>query len=129
MKITKTNDKFDNSLSFGKELSSFRDDSGFVFKKEGVIYRSVSYKFKKDFDFFIQSGLNAELVDKNFLISHIELDNDFKNFESYKILLPKQLSFISYPYEWSFSMLLRFLLRFIKKENLGKLTGNFAGTS
>ena len=118
MKIIKTTDKNDNSLSIGKELSSFRDDSGFVFKKEGVIYRSVSYKFKKDFDFFIQSGLNAELVDKNFLISHIELDNDFKNFESYKILLPKQLSFISYPYEWSFSMLLDAALLTLKIQKI-----------
>ncbi len=105
MKINEVKDELDNSLSINRELSSFRDDSGFIFKKEGLFYRSVSNKFKKDFDFFIQSGLCNELTAKGYLISHVEVHNGLKNLEAYKILLPSQLSFLSYPFEWSFSML------------------------
>ena len=51
----------------------------------------------------MQSGLYKKLVEKKYLISHEETQNIFEN--AYKAIKPQFIDFISYPYEWSFSML------------------------
>ncbi|MBL7749177.1 MAG: hypothetical protein JNM19_17185, partial [Chitinophagaceae bacterium] len=50
------------SNAFIKHQSSFRDPSGFVFEKEGVLYRQVNLIFKESFDHFISSGCYTALV-------------------------------------------------------------------
>jgi hypothetical protein len=50
--------------------------------------------------------LYEKLVEKKLLIPHKEVNEDFNQSpEWYKTLLPVQLPFISYPYEWSFDEL------------------------
>jgi SAM-dependent methyltransferase len=89
-----------------RESSSFRDASGFIFKQGGLFYRTVSHSYQKSYDFLMESGLYKELVDKNYLIAHEEVSREKETHSDiYKTLLPKQLSFISYPFDWSFSML------------------------
>jgi ribosomal protein L11 methylase PrmA len=86
--------------------SSFRDPSGFVFFEDGCVYRRVNDVYKQNYDHLIESGLYRALVDEGLLIDHEELDVDFVQAHgAYKILRPRQLSFISYPYEWCFSQL------------------------
>lgn len=86
--------------------SSYRDPSGFIFEKEGVLYRQVNQIFKEDFDYFISSGCYDHLVKKGLLISHeIINENLTSTQEYYKTLRPEIIKFISYPYEWSFDML------------------------
>ena len=90
-----------------KENSSFRDPSGFVFTSSNKYFRQVNNYYKKDYDLLISSGLYEELVKTNRLLPHEETTRitPINSSESYKILCPQQLSLITYPYSWSFSML------------------------
>ncbi len=85
--------------------SSYRDNAGFVFDQHGKIYRYVHPVYEEHFARLMNSGLYDELVKKEWLIAHRGITNitDF-NFTEGKILLPEQIAFINYPYEWSFDM-------------------------
>jgi hypothetical protein len=86
--------------------SSYRDPSGFVFEKDGILYRQVNKIFKKDFDHFISSGCYDHLTKKKLLISNKEIkENISGSAEWYKTLLPEKIDYISYPYEWCFDMI------------------------
>jgi len=86
--------------------SSFRDPSGFVFEKDGILYRQVNKIFREDFDHFIKSGCYDHLIQKQLLIPHEEIQTNFLNsVDWYKTLRPQRIPFISYPYEWCFDML------------------------
>lgn len=85
--------------------SSYRDAAGFVFEQEGTIYRLIQPGFQKQYDQFMQSGLYDSLIQKRYLIEHAEVENLWQNeYPASRILKPKQIPFISYPYEWSFTM-------------------------
>ncbi len=79
-----------------RETSSFRDSSGYVFTKGGTLYRKVNPNYEEDYTCLMNSGLYDELVGKKLLIPHEETEEGLK---------PEVVDFISYPYEWSFSML------------------------
>ncbi|MBL7702033.1 MAG: class I SAM-dependent methyltransferase [Ferruginibacter sp.] len=85
--------------------ASYRDTSGFVFIHDGMVYRYVHPVYEKQYTQLIHSGLYDELVKKGKLVVHSET-NDLQKFgfEEGKVLLPAQIPFISYPYEWSFDM-------------------------
>ena len=86
--------------------SSYRDPSGFIFEKEGILYRQVNNLFKEHFDHFIQSGCYKYLTEKKLLIPHEEIDENVTGDSQYfKTLRPDKIPFISYPAEWSFDML------------------------
>nr|EGQ40972.1 MAG: hypothetical protein J07AB56_02180 [Candidatus Nanosalinarum sp. J07AB56] len=84
-----------------KEESSFRDPDGFVFFEDGAVYRKVNKSYKEDYEHLMDSGLYEELVERNLLVEHEEVEKE----EAYKTLRPEKIRFISYPYEWSFSQL------------------------
>lgn len=98
--------------------ASFRDPSGFLFKKDGQLYRQVNYAYIENFDFLINSGLYQKLVDEKFLIPHEEVKNLEKDDRAYKIIKPVELKFISYPYEWCFSQLKDAALTTLKIQKL-----------
>jgi len=77
--------------------SSFRDPSGYVFKKEGVIYRKVSGSYKNTLTRVMECGLYQDLVDSSLMLPFKAIDED--------TIMPEQLAFISYPFEWCFSQL------------------------
>ena len=86
--------------------SSYRDPSGFLFYKNGILYRQVNQSFKKNFDQFIQGGLYNHLVEKKILIPHQTIPENLTGLpEYYQTLHPETIPFISYPYEWCFDML------------------------
>ncbi len=86
--------------------ASFKDPSGFVFQKNNVFYRQVNQTYKNDYDLLMSSGLYKELINKKYMLPHQEVDENFTaSDEFYKTILPEQLSFISYPYEWCFAQL------------------------
>jgi 2-polyprenyl-3-methyl-5-hydroxy-6-metoxy-1,4-benzoquinol methylase len=92
--------------SYHHHPSSYRDPSGFIFEKEGVLYRQVNKIFKEDFDHFINSGCYEAFVKKGFLIPHETTGENLTGTEEYyKTLKPETVPFISYAYEWSFDML------------------------
>jgi ribosomal protein L11 methylase PrmA len=87
--------------------SSFRDPSGFVFSHTGSVYRQINNSFARNYDMFIASGLYDKLVNRGLLVAHEDIIDGTipKAFDCYKLIKPQQISFISYPYEWSFSQL------------------------
>jgi hypothetical protein len=86
--------------------SSFRDPSGFVFQRDGIIYRQVNHSYQEEYDLLMGSGLYEALSSSGLLISHSESDITPELPEkAYKILRPAPVGFVSYPYEWCFSQL------------------------
>ena len=92
-------------LNSGQLSASFRDPSGFLFSRDGVLYRQVNRKYEKEYARFMESGLYDKLVKAGLLIPHIEVDQVSAAPEAYKIIQPERVPFISYPYEWSFGQL------------------------
>jgi ribosomal protein L11 methylase PrmA len=83
--------------------SSFRDPSGFLFNRDGVLYRQVNQVYAQDYARLMDSGLYARLVKSGLLVPHVEVDVEPADSETaYKILQPERVPFISYPFEWSF---------------------------
>ena len=89
------------------EASSFRDPSGFLFRREGILYRQVNRSYRAHYDQLCESGLYDELVRAELLIPHETADgiSSPRPDDAYLILRPEPLPFISYPYEWCFGQL------------------------
>jgi hypothetical protein len=86
--------------------SSFRDPSGFLFFRNGVLLRQVNRVYAEDYDSLMASGLYESLVDRELLIPHQEIGLDGAASDgAHRVLRPQPIPFISYPYEWSFSQL------------------------
>lgn len=89
-----------------KLSSSFRDPSGFLYVKDGILYRQINQSYQDDYNFLIESDLYKTLVEKGLLIEHTEVDISLKYSDTvYEIIQPKVIPFISYPYGWCFSEL------------------------
>jgi hypothetical protein len=87
-------------------VSSFRDPSGFLFIREGILYRQVNQVYREDYSRLMDSGLYEKLVKNGLLITHAETDiQPADGVLSYKVICPERVPFISYPYEWSFGQL------------------------
>src|SRR6266404_7428960 len=86
--------------------SSYRDPSGFVFVRDGELLRQVNHAYRAEFDALHQSGLYEKLVDGGRLIPHKEIDAPLADPQmGWKVIRPRRVGFISYPYEWSFGQL------------------------
>ena len=86
--------------------ASFRDPSGFMYEQDGNFYRFVSSSYAADFALLQNSGLATELQKKNLLLPFTETaDNHTGRSDWHTTLLPQQLSFFSFAWEWSFSQL------------------------
>lgn len=86
--------------------ASFRDPSGFLFKREGVLYRQINDRYSAEYNHLLASGLYEKLSKTGFLIAHKEVDvNPLDADNAFKVIQPEAVNFISYPYEWSFSQL------------------------
>lgn len=81
-----------------RHSSSFRDPSGYIFQDQGVIKRAILPLYFKQYDALNSSGLFQKLQSAGLLIAHKELSNT----DSEIVIQPEQLSFMNYPYEWSF---------------------------
>ncbi|MCJ7531136.1 MAG: hypothetical protein MUO64_08910, partial [Anaerolineales bacterium] len=86
--------------------ASFRDPSGFLYRREGILYRQVNLAYREQYKQLMQSGLYDDLVQTNLLIAHQEVEVEPAEAALiYKVLKPQEVQFISYPYEWCFSQL------------------------
>ncbi len=84
--------------------ASFRDASGYIFSRDGVLYRHVAPSCAADYDALLASGLYHELTQAGLLVAHEEArlaDHD----GAYRVLRPERIAMVSYPYEWAFSQL------------------------
>ncbi|MFA5877773.1 MAG: hypothetical protein WC845_00105 [Candidatus Staskawiczbacteria bacterium] len=93
-------------ISNRRIAASFRDPSGFLFQREGLVYRQINMVYKDNYDYLMSSGLYSDLVNNKLLIPHEETKTEDPLPDGvYKIIAPRLVHFISYPYEWCFSQL------------------------
>jgi len=94
-------------LSSAEVLSaSFRDPSGFVFRRDGVLYRQVNRRYAEHFAALHESGLYDALVTRGILVAHERVEIEPPRPEiAHGVIRPELIPFISYPYEWCFGQL------------------------
>jgi hypothetical protein len=86
--------------------ASYKDPSGFIFQASGKFYRQVNKIYSGHYELLIKSGLYSFLQQKKLLLAHEEVaENILHSNDWYLTLLPEQVPFISYPYEWCFEQL------------------------
>jgi 2-polyprenyl-3-methyl-5-hydroxy-6-metoxy-1,4-benzoquinol methylase len=91
---------------YNRHPASFRDPSGFVFHADGKYFRQINKSYAGNYDLLMRSGLYDNLTSRQYLLAHTEIKENISGAEDcYVTLLPEQLSFISYPYEWCFEQL------------------------
>ena len=88
---------------------SYKDTAARVVLEEGLYYRYIFEEYQQEYDHLMQSGLYQALTEKGLLISHQEVDANLEaqqesqpHLKIYKKLLPLQIAFQSYPFEWSY---------------------------
>ena len=83
--------------------ASFRDPSGFLFRREGILYRQINKVYEPQFKQLVDSGLYERLVKAGLLVPHevVTLPPEEPSKGSL-VIRPELIPFISYPYEWSF---------------------------
>lgn len=85
---------------------SFRDPAGFVFRRDGVLYRQVNRSYEPTFDRLESTGFLRQLQHDGLLVGHETLGADQgSTAEALTVLRPDVVPFISYPYEWCFGEL------------------------
>ncbi len=85
---------------------SFRDPAGYVYTENGIVLRAVNHVYQAEFDHLLVSGLYDALIKKRLMVPFDVVSTRVEAAETvYKTIQPAQINFISYPYEWSFSML------------------------
>ena len=94
-----------SSASFVLHPASFRDPSGFVFRDgEGRLLRQVNHCYEREYRLLMEK-LYDELVEKRWLIDHEEVHDTATSDDAFAVIRPRELPFITYPYEWAFSAL------------------------
>lgn len=84
---------------------SFRDPSGFVFRRAGRLYRQVNRVHREHYELLMRSGLYEALTGAGLLVPHQETDEPGLTDDADRVIRPEMLPFISYPYEWCFGEL------------------------
>ena len=82
---------------------SFRDPAGYVLRDGDGVIRTIHRSYQREYDRLVQSGLYDALSSTGRLISHEEISDH--GLDAYKVIRPRQIPFVSYPYEWSFGQL------------------------
>jgi ribosomal protein L11 methylase PrmA len=106
-----------------RQPASFRDRSGFLFTREGRLYRQVNRSYQPDYDLLLSSGMYQDLIARELLVSHTESSEPPADPGlAYRVLEPERIPFVSYPYEWCFGQLKRaaLLTLEIQKRALGR---------
>ena len=93
---------------------SYKDTAARVVLKEGIYYRYIFNEYKKEYDNLMQSGLYEALKSKGYLISHSELNYEGGDTNVYKLLLPEQIHFQSYPFCWSYTQWRKAIIAYLE---------------
>ncbi len=90
-----------------RDPGSFRDPSGFVFRRSGVVYRQVNRSFAEDWEAASAAGILRRWQEDGRLIGHEVVDISLAADPDHAlaVLRPDPVAFISYPYEWTFGQL------------------------
>jgi hypothetical protein len=97
-----------------RDEGSFRDPSGYVYIDGDHVFRTINPSAAATFDAVIESGILKDLSDKGLLISTVVEPSSPQRLQSFasprgeipvRLLRHPRISFISYPYEWTFDQL------------------------
>lgn len=85
---------------------SFRDPAGFVFRAGELVYRQVNQSYAGTLRSVEESGLYDCLTERGLLVQHEPANiPPVAPDRAARIILPEQIPFVSYPYEWCFGQL------------------------
>jgi len=88
------------------EPASFRDPSGHVFRRDGVLYRQIQASAASDWQAFEDRGLHRGLIAGGLLVEDEAAPPELAAAPgAVAVIRPRELEVISYPYEWCFSQL------------------------
>ena len=93
---------------------SYKDPDARVLKTEAGYLRYIFISYKEQYNHLMKSGLFDELIKKQLLIPHQEIISHSTDENIYKLLLPEQINFQSYPFEWSFTQWRKAIFAFLK---------------
>lgn len=91
--------------------ASFRDPAGYVFWREGRLFRAVGPDYAEDLRRLVQEDLLNELIDRQWLVPTTLVEDDLaaelaaEHGEGMLFLEHEPIEPITYPYEWSVAML------------------------
>ena len=86
------------------EPASFRDPSGQVFRRDGILHRQIQPSGEADWTLFNESGLADALLRDRLMVEHEAADlSTAVHAGAVAVIRPREVPLISYPYEWSFS--------------------------
>ena len=87
-----------------RDPGSFRDPSGFVFRRDDILYRQVNRVFADDWQAALDAGLLRRWQESGRLVHHdvVETSLAADPERALAVLLPDPVDFVSYPYEWTF---------------------------
>jgi SAM-dependent methyltransferase len=89
-----------------RDPGSYRDPSGFVYRRDGILYRQVDRSFGARWDAFLASGLHDRLVERGILVADRPVDLALAaDASAHAVVRPEEIPFVSYPYEWTFGQL------------------------
>ena len=93
--------------SAAADQGSFRDPGSRVFLDEGQVLRAVYQRSAADYEAFRDGGLLQRLIEQKQLVESEEVDIALVpgNQAATYLLRHPRLPFVSYPYEWPFSLL------------------------
>jgi hypothetical protein len=90
-----------------RDPGSFRDPSGFVFRRDGILYRQVNRVFAEDWQAALDAKILAEWQESGRLVRHEVAETSLAADPegALAVLRPEPVDFVSYPYEWTFGQL------------------------
>ena len=89
-----------------RDPGSYRDPGGFVYRRDGVLYRQIGSSSIADWTAFIASGLADRLIASGMLVGHASAPlTAAATPDAREVIAPDVIEFISYPFEWTFGEL------------------------
>jgi hypothetical protein len=89
-----------------RDPGSFRDPSGFVYRRDGQIYRQIEPSFADRWAAVEATGILRQLAAEGKVLPYEDVPLELAATPSAaKVIRPAVVPFISYPYEWSFGEL------------------------
>jgi hypothetical protein len=89
-----------------RDPGSFRDPSGFVYRRDGRIYRQIDRSFADRWAAVRATGLLERLAADGRILPFEDVSLDLAaTSDAAHVIRPAVVPFISYPYEWSFGQL------------------------
>jgi SAM-dependent methyltransferase len=102
---------------------SYKDTAARVVKEEGIYYRYIFDEYKAEYDHLMQSGLYKALTENGLMIEHQEeaqeqilnlTEQSNQQANVYKKLKPHQITFQSYPFEFSYGQWRKVLYAYLQ---------------